>query len=146
MKKIVLLISFALVSLFASSGEDIYKMKCASCHLLQKPQNKSQMKAPPMPMVSKRLKMLKDREAFIEFVQDYIESPSRAKGFCMSRAFDRFGVMPAVGRDMSKEDRVKVATWLYDNFESTGDCYRGEGGKRSCASGSCCSSGCGGKK
>ena len=150
MKKILLTtILLLLTSLYASSGEDVYKAKCVSCHKMQgmmdtaqkqemrkKMQNathqermamrekmmqkmqSNDMKAPPMPMVSKRLKMkLKTREAFIGFVEDYIQNPSQEKGFCMPMAYKRFGVMPPVGKVLTQEQRRVVAAWLYDEFK-----------------------------
>ena len=79
---------------------------------------KSDMKAPPMSMVSKRLKMmLTTRKDFIAFVEDYIQNPSQKKGFCMPMAYKRFGTMPPIGKQLTKEERVAVASWLYDNFK-----------------------------
>ncbi len=87
--------------------------------MMQKMQ-KSDMKAPPMPMVSKRLKMmLKSRKDFIAFVEDYIQNPSQAKGFCMPMAYKRFGTMPPIGKSLTKKERVAVAAWLYDNFKGS---------------------------
>lgn len=81
---------------------------------------KSDMKAPPMPMVSKRLKMkLADKEAFIAFVDDYIQNPSQSKGYCMPMAYKRFGTMPPIGKAMKEQERIAVATWLYDNFKGS---------------------------
>ena len=89
---------------------------------------KSDMKAPPMPMISKRLKMmLKTREEFIIFVDDYIQNPSEEKGHCMPMAYKRFGTMPPIGKALSKEERASVASWLYDNFK--GSWGNSEGGK-----------------
>jgi len=80
---------------------------------------KSDMKAPPMPMVSMRLKKMlgNDREKFIAFVEDYIQNPSQEKGFCMPMAYKRFGTMPPIGKTLSKEERTAIATWLYDNYK-----------------------------
>lgn len=125
MKKILLVFVLALTSLYANSGQDIYKNSCAMCHAMQGMTGKSSMdmslmKAPPMPMVSQRLKMqLKTRDEFISFVDDYIQNPAKKKGFCMPMAYEKFGTMPPIGKTMSKEDRNIVSAWLYDNFKST---------------------------
>jgi len=151
MKKIFLTAVFLFTSLYANSGEEIYKAQCMACHKMQGMMNKSQMqemrqkmqnatqeekmamkqtmmqkmqksdmKAPPMPMVSKRLKMmLKTRKEFIIFVEDYIQNPSKEKGFCMPMAYKRFGTMPPIGKSLSKEERTAVASWLYDNFKGS---------------------------
>lgn len=79
---------------------------------------KSGMRAPAMPMVSQRLKMkLKTREDFIAFVTDYIQNPSKDKGFCMPMAYKNFGTMPPIGKGLTPEERRAVAQWLYDNFK-----------------------------
>jgi len=151
MKKLLLIAILGLGSLFASTGEEVYKAKCSMCHKAKGMMNESEMKsmkskmqsatkeekmamkesmmmkmkksgmrAPAMPMVSKRLKsQLKDREAFIAFVEDYIQNPSKEKGFCMPMAYKRFGTMPPIGKGMSKEERVTVAAWLYDNYKGS---------------------------
>ncbi len=75
----------------------------------------SGMKAPPMPMLSMRLKMMtKTEEEFIAFVKDYIQHPNKEKGFCMPMAYEHFGVMPAM--KMGEDELEKVAFWLYHNF------------------------------
>ena len=151
MKKLLLLLTLALTSLSANSGENIYKAKCAMCHanegivsmskreamiekmhtaskeermamkkkMMQK-MAKSDMKAPAMNMVSLRLKSkLKTKEEFIAFVNDYIQNPSKEKGFCMPRAYNKFGTMPPIGKGMSEKERVTVATWLYTNYKGS---------------------------
>ena len=109
---------------------------------------KSGMRAPAMPMVSKRLKMmLKTREDFIAFVADYIQNPSQEKGFCMPMAYKNFGTMPPIGKGLTKEERGAVAAWLYDNFKGT---WKGSGEGKMCEMknrGMKCGSGkCGGAK
>ena len=117
MKKLLLLLIIGMTSLSAYSGEDIYKAKCAMCHANNISMDEAKMKAPPMPMVSMRLKSrLQTEKDFITFVDDYLQNPSREKGFCGPRAFQRFGTMPPVGKDMSKEERATVALWLYKHY------------------------------
>jgi len=80
----------------------------------------SDMKAPAMPMISMRIKHMTDsKEEFVAFVKDYIQNPSKEKGYCMPMAYKRFGVMPAVGKGMSEKERELVSQWLYDNFEGS---------------------------
>ena len=151
MKKLLLTTLLTVSALYATSGEDIYKAKCAMCHankgmmdkeqmqsMREKMQNaskeermamkqkmmqkmkKSGIKAPPMPMVSKRLKMkLATRADFIAFVEDYIQNPSQSKGYCMPMAYKRFGTMPPIGKSMTKKERATVAAWLYDNYKGS---------------------------
>ena len=87
--------------------------------MMQKMQNKN-MKAPSMPMISMRIKHMTDsKDDFVNFVIDYIQNPNQEKGYCMPMAYKRFGVMPAVGKGMSEEERNLVAQWLYDNFKGS---------------------------
>jgi mono/diheme cytochrome c family protein len=137
------------------AGQTIYDNKCASCHTLKMPDDKSTMKAPPMSRVSAKVKHAFDdnKTAFIEFVADYIESPTKEKAKCMTRAIKNFGIMPAIGKAMTKEERNTIATWLFDNFDEkweTKDCKGGDcAGKTKeskCASGKCASKKCGNDK
>ncbi len=95
--------------------------KMAMREKMMRKMKKSKMKAPPMPMVSMRLKKMlgQDREKFITFVEDYIQNPSQEKGFCMPMAYKRFGTMPPIGKTLSKEERATVAAWLYDNYKGS---------------------------
>lgn len=114
MRKTLLVLILALTSLYSNSGESIYKNSCAMCHAME-----GMLQAPPMPMVSQRLKIqLKSRDKFISFVNDYIQNPAKDKGFCMPMAYKKFGVMPPIGKSMNKEDRETISSWLYDNFKA----------------------------
>ncbi len=114
-------------------GYQVYKKNCASCHLLSVPPEKMMkireaiksgskppIKAPPLEEVSARVKKFYPKEKdFVEFVVDYITEPSQDKGVCLPMAYKVFGVMPPVGKTMSKEDKEAVALWLYRNFHYT---------------------------
>ena len=89
---------------------------------MQKKMRESEMKAPAMEMVSLRLKkMTGSKEEFLSFVKDYIQNPSQDKGYCMPRAYENFGVMPAIGQGMSEEEREVIALWLYTRFKGSWD-------------------------
>ena len=151
MLKILLTSVVLMGALYANSGENVYKTKCIACHQMKGMMDMSEMKkmrekmqgasaqekksmkaamkkkesgmrAPAMNMVSMRIKKMKPtKEAFIAFVEDYIQNPSQKKGVCMPMAYKRFGTMPPIGKGMSKEDRKLVATWLYENFSGSWD-------------------------
>ena len=178
MKKLLLAMLLGFVSLSANSldGEAVYKAKCSACHMKkgmmdegqmrQKMQNatkeekvamreqmmmkmqKSGMRAPTMPMVSKRLKKFyPSKEEFVAFVTDYIQNPSQAKGHCMPMAYKRFGTMPPIGKGLSKEEREAVATWLYENFKgSWGSSMEGKACEMRNSSMKCGAGKCGGVK
>ena len=137
MKKLLLYLTFT-ASLFAVTGESVFNSKCVSCHnkagsmmMGQDGSSQRNMKAPPMQMISMRLKHMTDsKKEFVTFVKDYIQNPSRDKGFCMPMAYQRFGVMPPIGKKMSEKEREVVAQWLYDGFTDSW-------GNMKCGSGKC---------
>jgi len=131
MKSLFLVFMLSITILGASEGENIYNTNCLVCHN----SSGNEMKAPPMQKIVNKLKMLKDRDSFIVFVSDYIQAPSKDKGYCKARAYENFGVMPAQSH-LSKKDLELVSAWLYDTYKSTGD-TRYKNGK-SCGKKGCC--------
>ena len=123
MKKIILVTVLSIGSLFASSGEEIFKANCVSCHIMQKGKDvadKSKMLAPPVFGIVRHTKeVYPTKEAFVKFVSDYIKNPSKDKAVCKEKAISRFGLMPAIGAGMKDEDRKVVAEWLYDNIQAS---------------------------
>jgi len=147
MIKSLMVLIFMSVGLFAQSGTQIFEAKCASCHMLNPPfdmSKKKDMKAPPMKMVSLRIKkMTADKDEFLAFVKDYIVNPSQEKGYCMPKAYKHFGTMPPIGKGMSKEEIEVVSNWLYDDFKGSWDTSKGARaceGKQGCKSGKKCES------
>ena len=121
-------------------GYQVYKSKCSSCHIEKMDMEKMMMikrkvqkggkppfKAPPMVEVSARIKHFHPEEKdFVNFVMDYITNPSREKGLCMPMAFKMLGVMPPIGKSLTAEQKLAVATWLYRNFSAKWeDMHRG---------------------
>jgi len=130
------------LTLQAQTGTEIFKDKCVACHMLKPMMDKTKMqamskeermamkekmmktmKAPPMSKVSAKIKFeLKNNKAvFIAFVKDYIVNPNKEKSYCMPMALQKFGVMPAIGKNMSAEELDTIANWLYDNFTEKWD-------------------------
>ncbi|HIE58448.1 MAG TPA: cytochrome c [Persephonella sp.] len=135
MKKLKLLIlgtSFFATTCLAVDGFEVHKKYCSSCHLseitmekLQKIESmvkagkKPPIKAPPFPEVSARIKYFyPSKEDFIKFVVDYITNPSAEKAKCLPMALQKFGVMPPIGKVMTDEEKLAVANWLYDNYNT----------------------------
>ncbi len=144
MKKILLALSFTLLSLHAQTGEEIFTSNCVACHAQTAPvgmgergtpafkEAMSKLKAPPMPKVSMKLKMqLQDKEAFVAFVSDYITNPSKEKAKCNPRAVKAFGLMPPIGKSMSEAERKSVAEWMFETYagKSCSACSSCEGKK-----------------
>jgi len=119
MKNLLFLLLLSFSSVFALDGEEVFQNKCILCHVksMESLSMEQELKAPPMNMIATRLKSaIATKEKFIIFVKDYIQHPSREKGYCMPTAFNNFGVMPAIGTMLSEQERDLVARWLYENF------------------------------
>lgn len=117
-----------LVALFATltlanadevTGQKIFDTKCVACHTEQMPKKKKDMKAPPMAKVSAKIKHSFDnnKTKVVAFIADYIENPAKEKSQCMAMAVKKFGLMPPIGKGMTKEEREVVATWVFENFD-----------------------------
>ncbi|BCD61106.1 MULTISPECIES: thioredoxin family protein [unclassified Nitratiruptor] len=119
--------------LLATQGYEVYKQRCASCHLehvdvktLQKnflhDNAILHLKAPSINQISYRLKTkvgdphgdkeFQKMEA-IEFVKEYVKHPDRQNSICSKTVLKHFETMPAI-KDISDEDLEKVAAWIYD--------------------------------
>jgi hypothetical protein len=126
MKKIILTLLIAFVSVNAQTDIEIFGKKCAACHKenMPKEMTKELMKtfrAPPMAKISMKLKMkFKTQKEFVAFVTDYITNPSKDKSVCSERAIKNFGIMPPVGKSMTKKEKEDIANWLYTTFKSNG--------------------------
>ena len=82
--------------------------------------------APPMEMVKKHyLKDYPEREVFIDKVSAWVAAP-KAEGAMLSRAVDKFGLMPPLPVDESI--RTKIAAYIYDEL-AVGECGCKGGGK-----------------
>ncbi len=128
MKKLTLLFALcAITGLFGAEGEAIFKAKCSACHMLTPPAGMmkgpgtpefkdamASLKAPPMVKVAQMAKMrYPDKEAFVNFVTDYITNPQESKTVCMKKAIKGFGLMPPIGKSMSDAEKKAVAEWIY---------------------------------
>ncbi len=111
MKKIILCSLISVCFSFpvaAEDGQALYTALCSGCHKLVPPPSI----APPFFGVKRNLlRTLPDREAFVNFVTDYVHKPDAAKSL-MPDAVDRFKLMPALPYP---EDKVRaVAEFIYD--------------------------------
>ncbi len=157
MKKISIIL-FALLfatGLYANNGEEIFKAKCASCHLINPPAAMSNpgtpefkkaindLKAPPMSKIASMVKMHHEgKEAFVKFMSDFITNPDASKTVCMKRAIEGFGLMPPIDKSMSEEDKKTISAWVYDNVSASKKtkgmkCGDGKPKKMKCAAGKC---------
>ncbi len=143
MKNLLFLLLLCVSSLFALSGEEVFKSKCVLCHVksMDISDLNEEIKAPPMNMIALRLKSaITTKKEFVAFVKDYLLHPSKEKGYCMQTAYERFGVMPAVGTMLTKEEITIIAVWLYEEFSQEKEIQD----TMKCGAGKCGSGKCGG--
>ena len=121
MKKLLLsaLVMVGLTSLGVAddhNGEELFKEKCISCHLIYKPEDMSQIKAPPLQMMVWKLGKTfnHDPEKFEAHINDFVLNPTIEKALCP--AVKRFGVMPSLEGKITKEELAVIAEWIVENF------------------------------
>jgi len=119
MKKILLAITIAGSALFASSGEELIKTKCATCHTLDIP--KAEMmpsfKAPPMDAVMFHMKdVISDESEMKAFILDYVYNPDASKSVCESHKVQKFGVMPSLKGKVSQKDLESISAYMIATY------------------------------
>ena len=150
MKKIILTLVFTLISVNAQTKIEIFGTKCAACHHKDMPKKMtkevmSKLKAPPFSKISMKLKMnFKTQKEFVAFVVDYITNPSIEKSICNARAVKKFGLMPPIGKSMTKKAKEDIANWLYTEFKSDAKACKSKKSDK-CAGDKCASGKCGSK-
>jgi cytochrome c2 len=124
------LISLLSVSLYAKDGMTIFKKKCGMCHKMYKPhtkEDKQKLVAPPIQNAIKNMiisindiELPKDESELKQlannFLVDYIQNPSKQKGYCKDNIFNRFGTMPSLKGFINDEDLKVVVKWTIDNY------------------------------
>lgn len=109
-------------------GEKLFKKVCTQCHRTSMPSGKEEMKSMLAPPIMGVMFHVNDgvkvdnsenkREAVIDFIVDYAHNPSAEKSFCEKHAIQRFGVMPTQKDNITKEELILVANYLYDTYPS----------------------------
>ncbi|ADR34683.1 cytochrome c, class I [Sulfuricurvum kujiense DSM 16994] len=111
---------FGLGSAFAQEDPKIlFEQKCSVCHLKQRPayEEMKTLIAPPIMGVMTHVKDAKATKIdAVNFIADYIFEPTPAKALCMKQSIERFGLMPSQKGNLSKEEAISVAGYLYENF------------------------------
>ena len=96
-------------------GENLFIQKCAICHTLEIPKDRSKMVAPPARGI-----MFHMNEAFQNSKQvrnhilDFTINPTKEKAIC--RSVRRFGLMPSQKDLITKEELKIVAKWMINNL------------------------------
>jgi len=125
LKKTLLILGAALLftpAVYAeTSGADLFKAKCASCHVTFRPSDISTLVAPPAMGVMRHVKMTYgSKEEAVKFITDYALNPDESKAVCMADKIKRFGLMPSQKGNVTEAELKTIASWMYDNFGNQG--------------------------
>ena len=119
MKKTLLLFSLTSKLMFASTGAELTKTNCASCHMLNTPTPDMipTMKAPAMDAVMFHINLVMNKPEEIKaFIMDYAVNPDASKSVCESNKVQKFGVMPSLKGKVSEKDLGTIADHMMANF------------------------------
>ena len=130
--RITLMLSLA-TALFANNAEELFMNKCAICHIMQRPTDKSQMIAPPAKGIMFHMsEAIGSDEKILAHIKSFTLNPTKEKAICPS--VRRFGLMPSQKENITEEELDIVAKWMIENLKMTPQEYknknsRGRGGR-----------------
>ncbi len=119
MKKTLLLLSLTSTLMFATTGAELTKTNCASCHMLTTPTPDMipTMTAPAMDAVMFHINLgMSDKKEIKAFIMDYAINPKASKSVCESNKVEKFGVMPSLKGKVSEQDLGTIADHMMANF------------------------------
>ena len=119
LKKALLLLSLTSTMMFASTGAELTKTNCASCHMLTTPTPDMipDMTAPAMDAVMFHINLvIQDKKEIKAFIVDYAINPKASKSVCESNKVQSFGVMPSLKGKVSEQDLGIIADHMMVNF------------------------------
>ena len=134
MKKIILTACLAGSALFANGGEELFMNKCATCHVMERPADKSTMIAPPAKGIMFHMgEDIGSDEKILAHIKSFTMNPTKDKAICKS--VRRFGLMPSQKENITEEELEIVAKWMIANLKMTPEQYenrkkKGPGGGR----------------
>lgn len=110
------ILTFLSTSIFADDqGRSLFEKKCISCHLIDKPKEKSAIKAPPIVVMVPRMReFIEDNKSVETHINEFVLDPTERKAICP--AVDIFGLMPSMKGELTKEELAIIAKWMVDNF------------------------------
>ncbi len=101
-------------------NEILFSKYCASCHATAVGVNESGGKVTAFyeaPFVKDVMIKIKDetktKEAFIDFIKDYINEPNKRKSLYGKKAIKNFGLMPSLKGVMTEDEINGLADYLY---------------------------------
>ncbi len=134
MKKIILTLSLLATALFANNAEELFMNKCAICHVMERPANKSEMIAPPAKGIMFHMgEEIGSDEDILAHIKSFTINPTKEKAIC--RSVKRFGLMPSQKDNITAKELDIVAKWMIANLKMTEQEYKnrkrkGKGGGR----------------
>ena len=103
----------------ASNGEELFTNKCAICHSLTRPTNKSEMLAPPAKGIMFHMhEMFSSDEKILAHIEDFSMNPTQETAL-LKGAVTKFGLMPSQVGSITKEELKIVSQWMIDNLNMT---------------------------
>lgn len=97
--------------LAASEGEALFQTKCASCHTMTRPQDMSNMLAPPVKGLMFHMdEHFKNKEEIVQHINSFVMNPTQEQAIC--RSVRRFGLMPSQKGLLSPEELNTIAEWM----------------------------------
>ncbi len=123
MKNITLYTLLTTSVLFSQSEAVLFDTHCADCHATILGVNEAGGKvtnvygAPYAKDVIDKLKAeTKTKEAFVEFIKDYINEPDKRKSLYGEKAIKKFGLMPSLKGVMTESEVNELAEYLYSDY------------------------------
>ncbi|MEA3372166.1 MAG: cytochrome c [Campylobacterota bacterium] len=111
------LLMFGSAGYASESGEELFKAKCAVCHMTTPPTDFSKLVAPPVFGVMRHVKMqYPNKDEAVKFIKEYTLDPQVGKAVCMPQKIKRFGLMPSQKGKVTPEELERIAVWMFDNF------------------------------
>ena len=97
--------------LTASEGKALFQTKCASCHTMTRPQDMSNMLAPPVKGLMFHMdEHFKNKEEIVQHINSFVMNPTQEQAIC--RSVRRFGLMPSQKGLLSAEELNTIAEWM----------------------------------
>lgn len=109
------------INLFASDGEKLFQEKCASCHTIEIPADKSTLIAPPLKgFMFHMSEHFKTKKEMLAHINSFVMDPSEEKAVC--KGVRRFGLMPSQKGLLTQKELNTIAKWIVKT--SAKDCSR----------------------
>ncbi|MFT7002920.1 MAG: hypothetical protein ACJAWW_000254 [Sulfurimonas sp.] len=101
--------------MYVQRGEELYMQKCVSCHLMEMPEDRSQMLGPPLTgLIYHMYKKLITDEKVFKHTMNFTINPSKETTIC-ERCIKRNGLMISLRNMITDNELYIVSKWMVDN-------------------------------